>query len=399
MRVEVIPQIEIGNVHRVKVGDVLNKNISQQNCEKFRFAVAYLRTSGLDRLSVSIDTLLNRGGTISGAVGIDDTITSIEALEMLSQVSPTSTVFHTVSQYIYHPKLYLMDFEKSAVAVLGSSNLTRDGLFRNVELATAVHLDFTSSTDLEVYKGYDSFIGELLDSNNSNVQQINLNTIKKLIKTGLIKTEASAPEPGAALLYRKTHKPSAEIGKLFPPLHVPVAPALHNLRLPSRSKETTKRKKLIIPPQTINAIGTFVMQLSKFDSSHKTGVKGTPEVLIPHGAIKYFPALKRSGRKYPDSLFDVVLNTTTGRERHQYRLWYYENRAVGTKIDEYRLRLNHDTIDLTTTSGGDLLIINKLPRGSDPQYEVTILPQTDPTFPAFYQLCTNRVQDKKWGLL
>jgi len=141
------------------------------------------------------------------------------------------------------------------------------------------------------------------------------------------------------------------------------------------------------------------MQLSDFDSSHRTGVAGTPEVLIPHPAITFFPRLSRaSGRMYPDANFDVALNTPTGQERHGYRLWYYEQRAVGTRIDEYRLRMNHATIDLTTPGGGDLLIISKLPPGNEPAYEVTILPQTDPTFTAFLAKCTYVAQGKRWGV-
>lgn len=71
---------------------------------------------------------------------------------------------------------------------------------------------------------------------------------------------------------------------------------------------------------------------------------------------------------------------------------------MGTKIDEYRLRLDHDTIDLSTQGGGDLLVFNKLPPGSDPAYEVTVLPQTDPTFPAFLAMCNREAQGKKWGM-
>jgi len=98
-------------------------------------------------------------------------------------------------------------------------------------------------------------------------------------------------------------------------------------------------------------------------------------------------------------MFDVLLNTATGQERHKYRLWYYEERSTGTRIDEYRLRMNHDTIDLTNEGGGDLLVITKHPQGNDPLYEVTILPRIDPTFPGFFSLCTNVVQDKRWGII
>ena len=78
MRVELIPQIEIGATHRLRVGDVLSRTLANQNYNNFRFAVAYARVSGLNRLAVSIESLINRGGHVAGAIGIDDGITSVE---------------------------------------------------------------------------------------------------------------------------------------------------------------------------------------------------------------------------------------------------------------------------------------------------------------------------------
>jgi hypothetical protein len=58
---------------------------------------------------------------------------------------------------------------------------------------------------------------------------------------------------------------------------------------------------------------------------------------------------------------------TFGREVHTYRLWYYERRAVGTKIDEYRLRMDHTTIDLTTSGGGERLLNGRLKPMAEPR--------------------------------
>lgn len=398
MRVEPISQIDLGSIRRIRIGDVLNKAISDDVSRRFKFAVAYLRVSGLDRLSVSLEALLNRGGSVSGSVGIDDSITSVEALMLLQKLSPDSTIFYTTSGYIYHPKVYLIEGESSGVAVIGSANLTRDGLFRNVEFATAVYLDFKSGTDLQVYKRYDSFINELLNQANPNVQVISPQLIEKLSRHGLIKSECEVEEPGPALRPARAGKDNRVLADLFPPLRVPPAPpgGRHGL---IRSGAERKKSNIVVPPVTTGVHSTFIMQLSSFDSSHRSGIPGTSEILIPHSAVSFFPRLLKSGRKYPDTLFDVVLNTLSGRERHRYRLWYYEERATGTRIDEYRLRMNHDTIDLSTFGGGDLLVINRLAPGSDPLYEVTILPQADPTYPAFFAQCTLEAQGKKWGLI
>lgn len=397
MQTEILHQIEIGDISRLRIGDFLNKEISRDNCEQFKFAVAFMRKSGLDRLANSIDALLNRGGGISGAVGIDGGITTLEALEILKGISSNSTIFYTVSGFIFHPKLYLMKGDEKAVAVIGSANLTRDGLFRNIELATAIHLDLTSSADYQIYEKYNIFINELLDVGHPNIQPITDSTLQTLLNNGLIKKEAEVREPGCPVRPRdqRAGTTETEIKDLFPPLRVPAAPPFTSL-LPRQITQPS-HSRMTVPTVRENA-STFIMQLSLFDSSHRTGVRGTPEVLIPHDAINFFPPISLSGRRYPDSNFDVVLNTSTGCERHKYRLWYYEQRAVGTRIDEYRLRMDHDTIDLSTIGGNDLLVINKLPEGSDPAYEVTILTQDNPEFPYFYSLCNKISQSKKWGI-
>jgi len=392
MRIDVIPQISIGSVQRIRVGDVLCRWLADNRSEEFTFAVAYMRLSGIGRLGAAFESLLNRRGRIAGAVGIDDRVTTVEALKALHRISRNSTVFHTVSGYIYHPKLYLITMDCRAIAVVGSANLTRDGLFRNIEFASAVHMDFSNSVDLATFKCYQSFINELLDTSHPNVKPINAKTIRSLLKARAIGKESTIPEPGAPLESRS--RPSSQsmttlLGSMFPQLSVPLAPPASGYRA---------FRRLIVPPTAGIGTSTFVMQLSPFDSSHRIGVPGTPEVLIPHPAVPFFPRLSRAGRKYPDVMFDVVLNTFNGRERHQYRLWYYEQRAVGTRIDEYRLRLDHDTIDLSTPGGGDLLVINKLPQQSNPGYEVTLLPKSDPTFLGFLAMCRYTAQEKKWGM-
>jgi HKD family nuclease len=391
MQIEVIPQIELGSVSRLRIGDFLNKAIGDTACERFRFAVAYMRLSGLDRLGAVIGGLLNRGGSVSGAVGIDEEITSIEALKLLSEISSDSTIFYTVSGFIYHPKLYLMSGEKQAVAVVGSANLTGDGLFRNVELATAVYLDFEIATDFVAYKQYDAFINEFLDITHPNVQSINEDTIRMLVNNGVIKSETQTKEPGVSIRPKRKSGRLVDVAMLFPPMSVPVAPPRRKLIRPKVGPQSS----VVAPPPTVGIAGTFVMQLSPFDSSHRSGRPGTPEVLIPQAAVGFFPPLSRTGRKHPEALFDVVLNTSTGRERHGYRLWFYADRT------EWRLRMDHETIDLSISGGGDLLIINKLTTKVDKDllYEVTILPQTDPTFQAFLSMCVNEAQEKKWGMI
>jgi len=96
--------------------------------------------------------------------------------------------------------------DTSAVAIVGSANLTCDGLFRNVELATAIHLDFSSGSDFEVYKRYDAFLNELLDAANPNVQPINTAMLERLVEAGALESETQAREPGPAVRSRRARR-------------------------------------------------------------------------------------------------------------------------------------------------------------------------------------------------
>jgi len=227
MRVELIPQVQIGDINRMRVGDILNTQIADISCERFRFAVAYMRLSGWDRIVGAVDSLVNRGGRVSGVVGVDSGITTIEALQALRQVSRDSTVFYTTSDFIYHPKLYLTSGRETAIAIVGSSNLTRDGLFRNIEVATAVHMDFTSNVDLQIFNCYDALFEELLNADRPNVQPINDATLRTLITTRLINQEGLVREPGHNVPFgrkRQTSGDTTGLYQLFPPMRVPVAP-------------------------------------------------------------------------------------------------------------------------------------------------------------------------------
>lgn len=395
MRIEAITQCNIGDNQFTRVGDVLNDIIANKDCKKFRFAVAFMRLSGLDRLSNSIDSLINRGGEVSAAIGIDQEITSIDALEAINSLSKTSTIVYTVSNFIYHPKLYVVECGASAIIIVGSANLTLEGLFRNIELCNIIYLDLNSDKDFKIYKQYDKFLSELLNTKNSNVKQVNNDTIKLLASQGLIKSERELQvkeiDSSVKPINWEDKASKTDIGTLFPPLHIPVAP-------PAGTKIAHKKTHSKTIP-TSKTTETFIMQLSSFDSSHRTGVKGTPEIIIPHPCIDFFPPISEGARKYPDVNFNVILNTPTGREIHQYRLWYYEYRATGKKIDEYRLRMDNGTIDLSTQGGGDLLVINKLPKGTNPSYEVTILSKSDPTYITFLNKCNRDAQGKRWGII
>lgn len=401
MRLIPIIQVNSGALTEARTGDLLSQGLRDSRYTSFKFAVAYMRLSGLNRIALDIDDLRARGGTVSGAVGLSGGVTSIEALQALASISDSSSVFHVVGGPTYHPKIYLLQGSSEAAIIFGSANLTCDGLYRNIEIGQEVLIDKSMPDDLAILKRYEDFVDSMLDASKSNVWLLDEDRIKEVIRLGLVKPESKTREPGET--DSASRKKLSEAREMFPSLQVPVPPPAPKsivplIPRPTGRKPVTRRPpmpSLVVPVSTAN---TFLMQLSSFDSSHPTGVKGTPEILIPHGAVAFFPPIALTKRKYPDVVFNITLNKPGGNEVRSWRFWYYEFRATGTRIDEYRLRVDRDTVDMMTSGGADILVISRLPSGSATAYEVTIVSSGDPQHGILLSLCDQESQGKRWGL-
>lgn len=177
MRPFAIRQTEAGSFSPDRVGDVLAHAISDTRHDVLKFAVAYMRLSGLNRLAVQLEELVERGGHVSGAVGLDGGVTTAEALNALLSLSETSTVFHTVSGFIFHPKLYVVRGDDHGIVIAGSANLTCDGLYRNVELACGLELELTDARDARVMSEFEDFVDALLDPSHPNVLLLSEGTL------------------------------------------------------------------------------------------------------------------------------------------------------------------------------------------------------------------------------
>jgi HKD family nuclease len=116
--------------------------------QRFRCAVAFLKHSGLRQLAGPLDGFLRQPGAQAAiTVGIDHNGTSLEGLQDLWRVVDGRAPLYVFKEgeggqaRTFHPKAYLFERPRRALAILGSGNLTAGGLFQNHELAVAIELD------------------------------------------------------------------------------------------------------------------------------------------------------------------------------------------------------------------------------------------------------------------
>lgn len=174
------------------VGNYLHKSFKDKNFDTFKCFVAYTTLSGLSIFIDELEKVKLNYKKIEFYLGIDDKGTSKEALlELLEREIDTYIYYNPTkrTRAIYHPKLYIFNGEKANRILIGSSNLTRPGLFNNVE--TSLAIDFISGNfqGEKLKRQIEEYFFNFLDKSNQNIKKLDSNLIKYLTVNGLILDE------------------------------------------------------------------------------------------------------------------------------------------------------------------------------------------------------------------
>ena len=170
-------------------GNYLASSLKDSDFTNITIFVAFLREQSLIELDEFITKVNSENRKIILYVGIDDKITSKEALQYLLRKNIECYIYNS-NEFIYHPKLYLFEGKRNRI-IIGSSNLTKAGLFYNVE--SSILLDFTNSDNsgLKLLNQIKDYYSDLLDFTNSNLSFLTEELITNLFANGKISTERS----------------------------------------------------------------------------------------------------------------------------------------------------------------------------------------------------------------
>lgn len=178
-----------------RAGDHLVELIARSaEFDRFRLAVAWVRRSGMQRLFGLMTQFRQKGGRIEAVVGIDLKGTSIQGLQLLKRVANSVVVFQNANRKerpTYHPKLYVLSGVKNASVVLGSSNLTKGGLYTNYEHNVRLDLDLLVLGDQKILKAILDGFDELRNVSNGLARELTDEFFQKLIERDLLIDEDS----------------------------------------------------------------------------------------------------------------------------------------------------------------------------------------------------------------
>lgn len=132
------------------VGTTLIKYLNSSDYQCFTFISAFASEAGIYGLSEYIEKAKATYNGLNIIVGVDQKGTSKEALEALVALNINVLIFYQSGFSIFHPKIYLFEGQRYSQLIIGSSNLTSQGLFVNVEASIHLEIDHQVIEDQQV---------------------------------------------------------------------------------------------------------------------------------------------------------------------------------------------------------------------------------------------------------
>jgi HKD family nuclease len=331
----------------------------QQNGE-FYVMVALSEAGALRLFSKNICRISRENGKVKAIIGID-LGTPENILDQITQIFGIGNVFvyHNPKASTFHPKMYIIKVDENlGIIIVGSSNLTSGGLFKNFEINLAVELDLQETEERKLFQKFSLLFEKLTNERSSHLLTRDLILILKskstLRKKALMLTKATRPLKLSDLFKGESH-----------------------------GWEITE----------FNGKSTFLMSLSYNDVS---GVRGDQYIRIPVRARDANPKFwgwnylfrpsPRAGN--PERYISIKY---MGRKKKR-RLYFVE------RPDEFRLVMP-EIYSLGSNFVYSILKICKKRR----TYEMQIIPKTHPEYNKYLGWCTEKCPrgwarlPKVWG--
>lgn len=130
------------------IGNVIKQEL--ENSIQARFAVAFMKYSGLKVIEDSLHKCLEKNGRVEIIAGLDFKTTDPKAIEFLINLKKSNSLLsffcfgdknENKTDIVFHPKIYLFNKKKETTSIVGSTNLTNGGLISNFEVNTIITED------------------------------------------------------------------------------------------------------------------------------------------------------------------------------------------------------------------------------------------------------------------
>ncbi|MFK5948513.1 MAG: phospholipase D family protein [Methylococcales bacterium] len=162
-------------------------------------SVAFAREAGINELANALLPIIDK---TTFYIGVRNDITSIQAVNKLISMNAKVFAVDTGSRHvIFHPKIYFSKNNDIAHAIVGSANMTFQGLNNNIESSVDMKLDLNVTEDLNFVDDLLNKFNNLKKNHPKHVFRIRTNTdATKLLREGRLSDEKIKPKPSSAVI-------------------------------------------------------------------------------------------------------------------------------------------------------------------------------------------------------
>lgn len=388
--------------------------------------VAWARRVGVGLLHTALGDALRQIDVVVGMAGRG---TSAEALALLRTLARRVFVYHKHHRQTFHPKLYLLDDggdpPADAALLVGSSNLTGGGLYRNIEGNLALLLQPSRGAgDREIY---DSVVSEATSIIASPFcEEVTTNDrIRQLLADSYISTERSLERRrqrdarDAARGGPRRQRPEAPPPP-YPEFQIPELDVTFGWDNEAEPPPQHTAGELAEPPATYGALLEVADPLDQFyvrtltvnDVNKLQGrTPGTAEWDIGETARDAMPqfwgwpeeyaTVQRRQERLEWATRGVVRSSKTGGTGREIEvvLWFREPREGHAA--EHRLRIGPRPVLVEVTpetfNTTSLVVVERLPRGGDYTFLVKLLTDSDPEYVDYARYLRHNRPQHRYG--
>lgn len=333
-RLKLILQAATDTTHAEAIGAPLKGAAA----ESVLISVAFVREAGVEAVEGALKPVAAKTNFF---VGIRNGVTSIQGIKRLLALKVQLYVVDTGSRdTIFHPKLYLIVEKQKARIIIGSANLTFQGLYNNIEASTLVSLDLADEADRGFVEQTTKAVNDLLRTHPQHVFAVkNDKDADALSQSGRLVDETIIPAPSAASAAGKDARDTLPRMKL----KRAVRPRLRVARKGVAAVTTAA----IIAPTPVLPIRDYYLvweskELTERDLNVPTGATThrTGSMLLKKGAIDNID----QRHFFRDQVFNALTWTRDARKSHLERaVAMFELVIKNLNYGKFRLRLTHNT--------------------------------------------------------
>jgi len=234
---------------------------------------AFASQAGIRGLSKHIKTAKKHLNIITIVTGVDQKGTSKEALEELMALDINAFVFYQPSITIFHPKMYLFEGVEKSELIIGSSNLTSQGLFTNIETSLLVSIDNSSEPDRKIVEQLKGYFKGIFDFSDPNLKKISKAIITELVKAKVVPTEAERKAAYDKGLKAERKETENIISKIFPKRAISKIPS--EFRGVRKATTKTTAATAAVPSGSASSKGTLLWESGKLTQRDLNIPKGS----------------------------------------------------------------------------------------------------------------------------